>query len=327
MIPHIHDVQMIACDLITARIRVSLLAMVSEIHLFEDVFQNSLTGSVTVLDGAALPDLLPLVGEEYVWVSFQAPQSSKVIQQLLRVVKLTDRQYPTEEMTSYTLHVVGIELVGNQQQRVSRAFQNQPVSEMAEVLIRTAFPGSPKLATLDVEATTLRTDLVIPNMNPFQAINLCGARARSSQDGRANWVFWESLGSGWHWRSLGSVVGQAPVTSVDFVYGNVPTDDPLSLFRHAEALQQTQGFDVLKNLGSGFYGSRVLMHDIIRGGYVVSDSTYLERFGDHPHCGDVPYPLCRPSQMASVDLSPGEFVGDPSGGDYGGGPLDSCHAA
>jgi len=306
--PHLHDVNLRDCDPITQRTRVSLLAMVSEISLFEDVFQNCLTGTIKVMDVAGLPDVLPLVCEEFIYLEYQAPQSPRRIAQILRVVKITDRTYPTEELTAYTLHVVSLELVINATQRISQSFRNQTASQIAEMLIRQSFPSSPKLLNLDIEPTTQRIDLMIPSMSPLQAINLCASRALSEQDHRANWLLWEST-TGWHFRSLASLFSQKPVTTIDYVYANLATDDAFSKFRHAEQMTQAVGFDVLRNLTSGFYCSRVIMHDIIRGGYVVSDSTYLDEFGDHPHTvSNTAHPFCSAAQIKSVNPETQQFL-------------------
>ena len=303
MIPYPHAVSLRACNLITPTLQVSLVAMLAELNVYEDVFQNCLTGSVILVDGQGLPDCLPLCGEEYVYVEWTVPISATRIQQLFRVVRLTDRTYPTEEFTRYTLHLAAVEMVSDVTQRLSMGFQNQPVSTMAQTILQTQFPGSIKLAGLDLEPTTTPTDVLVGQMSPLQAMNLMASRAESADGTIANWLFWENL-TGWHFRSLSSLFGQTPVTRLSTVYGNLTDPDPLAAFRHTESLAQQTGFDVLRNLASGFYANRTILHDIIRGGYVQSDTNYLEDFGTRPHTvtgGASAYPLCRPAQQTVLN--------------------------
>lgn len=277
---------------------IGLIGMVKELHIFESIFENTLSGYVVLTDMASLPDWVPFIGQEYLYVAFNRPGSTTPVTQLFRITKFDQRSWTTDERQQYTLHFVTPEFYQNQLLRFSSHFADQSCTDIVKSIFRTQFNGSAK--TVNVDPTTQKVSLTIPNYTPFEAINFVASRTLSDDQRRANWLFWETV-DGFEFQSVSTLILAAPVATVDYVQAGL-TETAIQKYNHAESMYQPSGFDVLSNIASGFYRARLFVFDMMAGSYSVINSDYLTDFNARPHLTENPYnaqPLCLPVQVAA----------------------------
>ena len=105
----------------------------SNLNIYEDIFANSLTGSIQITDSIGLMETVPIIGEETIHIHvrtrgfkrergsnttiipgpFQGSESDGIINLKFRVIKLTDLNKLNDGMISYTLHLVSEEYIIN----------------------------------------------------------------------------------------------------------------------------------------------------------------------------------------------------------------------
>lgn len=90
-----------------------LIDYMVEFGLYEDMFNNCLTGYVVISDSRNLVATLPIIGDEYVYFSYKTPDfpESSRINRALKVFSITNRKVVRDTNTTlYTLELCAPEL-------------------------------------------------------------------------------------------------------------------------------------------------------------------------------------------------------------------------
>ena len=176
----------------------------------EDIFNNSLSGALTVYDTQDVRTILPLTGLERLSVKFNTPglpgyemtEDNGVPFQIYKVDSV--RKDPTNDIGQfYKIYFCSPEMYNNQLTTVSRAYTG-PVEEGVKDLVRSSkYLNSKKL--LYVEPTKTNAKYVIPSTKPFKAINFLASQAIAGKYNNAGYRFFETS-RGFHFRSLESML-------------------------------------------------------------------------------------------------------------------------
>ena len=193
----------------------------SNLNIYEDVFANSLTGSIQITDAIGLMETIPIIGEETIHVHirtrgfkkergnsttvipgpFQGSESEGVINLKFRVIKLTDLNKLNDGMISYTLHLVSEEYIINLKSKVMkssldpRSFEPRRISVIIKSLYTQFFKRGRIAKKIFIEPTKNPSSLVIPNYPPFKAFNFLASRAVSAGEHAvgSNFLFYETV--------------------------------------------------------------------------------------------------------------------------------------
>jgi hypothetical protein len=145
----------------------------------EDIFNNSLSGALTVYDTQDVRTILPLNGLERLSVKFNTPglpgydmtEDNGVPFQIYKVDSV--RKDPTNDIGQfYKIYFCSPEMYNNQLTTVSRAYKG-PVEDAVRDLVRSKKYLNSKKPLL-IEPTATNAKYVIPSMKPFKAINFLG---------------------------------------------------------------------------------------------------------------------------------------------------------
>src|ERR1043166_7920139 len=83
---------------------------INEIDIYESVWDDTLSGSITLTDIAALPEYIPLVGIEYLFLKFSIDigeeEGPKEFERMFQIVGLRNQQFIRNEQRMYTLDIV-----------------------------------------------------------------------------------------------------------------------------------------------------------------------------------------------------------------------------
>ena len=101
-----------------------------------------------------------------------------------------------------TLHFASAEMLRNQRVRVSKAYDGAYDKAVADIFKSSNILNSKK--PLFLERTRLNQKIVVPNLRPFDAINMFCSRSLSTISNSASFFFYETT-QGFHFRSLDSM--------------------------------------------------------------------------------------------------------------------------
>ena len=213
-----------------------------ELNIFEDLFSNVLKGTFTFLDTQGWAEIIPLIGDETLVISYSTPggQSTQVDIQS----QDPDSQTASEEITKqrfkvydcvevgigekgkmYKLSLVSEEYMFNKKMKVSKGYKGVRYDEMVTDVMKKLNKESDNLNKRIYAETTLSDhNVIVPNWTPFQAINFFASRSLSAdiqpmeqEEGSENssptarpigslFVFYEKFGTGFFYESIESMI-------------------------------------------------------------------------------------------------------------------------
>ena len=213
-----------------------------ELNIFEDLFSNVLKGTFTFLDTQGWAEMIPLIGDETLVISYSTPggggtqvgvqsedpdsqtASEEITKQRFKVYDCVE--IGTEERTKiYMLSLVSEEYMFSKKMKVSKGYKGVRYDEMVIDVMKKLNKESANLNKRTYAETTLSDhNVIVPNWTPFQAINFFASRSLSAdiqpmeQDEGSNnpsstarpigslFVFYEKLGTGFFYESIESMI-------------------------------------------------------------------------------------------------------------------------
>ena len=213
-----------------------------ELNIFEDLFSNVLKGTFTFLDTQGWAEMIPLIGDETLVVSYWTPgaegtqvetesqdlesqsSSEEITKQRFKVYDCIE--VGTEERTKvYQLSLVSEEYMFSKKMKISRGYKGMRYDEMVTDVMKKLNKESDNLNKRTYTETTLSDhNVIVPNWTPFQAINFFASRSLSAdiepveqEEGSDNppptarpigslFVFYEKFGTGFFYESIESMI-------------------------------------------------------------------------------------------------------------------------
>jgi hypothetical protein len=275
---------------------------VQQIDIYENIFDNTISGTLAILENVGLTEYIPLVGVETFALVFEIDTALGVrrFARSFRVVSITDQTFPRHDWRLYTVRLVTNEFVNSVSGRVCRAFHDMSCEEAVKNILLTDLNVDPAVMKTD-EETFGKVDIVIPNYMPLQAINYFTTLAQTKKEPReSNFLFFETL-DGFHFTSIAKLITDGLANPDKKVFdvnpGQMTTEPtvPESVALNAiMRVHQEQSFDLLFDIASGMLRSRMVTFDFLA--RTVSqdkdgDSRYTDSFKATTHLDKYPtYP-------------------------------------
>ena len=264
--------------------------MVVEINIFEDIFKNSISGSVLVTDTRNIFSKLPMMGQEKLSLKIATPSfadKKDIIDfteeyEWFDIHKISSRMEVGSGAQIYDLQFVSPEVVKNTRRRVSTSGKGS-INEIVLDLLSKNKDGVQTGKEIFIEETLGSRKFVIPNSNPFTFITKLTKEA-ISKNGSPHYFFFENK-NGYHFRSLQSLYSE-PVK--DNFHGGDKAHDEIQDPGQINSGKQAQSFarilesklnsdkDLLLNSLTGMFGGKVIEHDIYNKKYNVKTFNYFD---------------------------------------------------
>jgi len=279
---------------------VDIKGLVVELNIYESMFANALTGSLVISDSTGLIGKLPIQGTERLTFKLSTPGSLTIdcteeSGHPMHVYAVSDKQQDNDTKEIFVLHFASREFLRNIRTRVSQAYSGRMNEMVASIVGDENYLDSRK--TLNVQKTRNQDKITIPNMHPFQAINMLQKRAMADDSQSVGYHFYETP-RGFHFRSWESLFvdsrGNPRVAKQSFEYmqGNMTDSTAYSKDKNrvTHDYQSVEGYrfinsshDVATNQASGTYANRVISHNLYDKSYKISDYHYHNYFNDTKH--------------------------------------------
>ena len=303
------QVRLHTCTIYSSNLNAGLdiLSGVARIDVYESIFQNTISGSISVTESDGWIEAVPFVGIEILHLSFSILQgvgvdsTPKTYNRLFRVTKVHEQTYvKSNGMRAYTIEFVTQEFFASASKRISRRFQMSCSDAVQSILENDLRDKSidAKASASFVPPSPLPTwgqvDIVIPNYTPLRAINYFAMLSLESQDRTSGgYLFFETL-EGLHFTSVRRLIQlgkskDVPTLQVHPSLKNT-SDDNVDVERDAVfRIHQEQTFDLLGGVASGLYRSRALHFDLLSNKFsLIDDTSYTESFKQSKHLNTYP---------------------------------------
>ena len=282
--------------------KTDILPIVQELNIYESIYNNAITGTVIVGDTKNQIARMKLQGLERISFKVTTPGQTGLKDSIdfsretgdpLHVYKITDRKMVNNNLMVYKIHFASREFMRNTRLKVSQAYTGTLDSMVHE--ITKDYLDSKK--TLFVESTSNQDKIVIPNMRPFDAINMIAKKAiPQNSRGGVGYYFYETT-KGFNFRSWESMVSsksnfkRTPRDEFFYQPAKIPGSDPkavndraLQELRTIEEYEFANNFhDVAANTVLGTYGHRVITYNLFDKNIETNDYHYHDQFNESKH--------------------------------------------
>lgn len=307
-------------------ISIDLKDIYSEINIYEDLFSNTISASITLVDTLNLLNKIPIVGHEAVKIRYKtsldfSDMNEDGIKEItFRVSGVSGRVLsPNRKAQIYTIEMVSQPFMSDMTRKVNRSYSGN----IGEIIINIfdtyikpydlnfgKFFKEPELL-FDVGIAN-DYQCIVPGLTPFQSINWLLSRAVSEHNAEdvSFLLYQDSNTQEYKVSSLNTLMSQDTVSQV-YYYGNVFSGGDTkygernrsNVFNIVKNFNIGETFNLLDTVDIGLFSGAVLSHDLIKkeveinlydyNSFVFSDRTQAE--GKNP-----------------VIPESNEFVGSPS---------------
>ena len=289
----IEDVRLVSYNGFEINIKKLLASFV----IYEDIYSNGISGSITILDAQNLAKNVPLIGQEELYISFYTPGVDSQAKNLRAKVFKVSAQLHGDEgsvTTLLKLEFASPLIVLSNTLKMNRSMVTMPYSKMVRSIYDDLKKLDSKLPNLDVEETVGTPSVIISNWSPLYAINWMSYRSTSSRNSMAcDYVFYEDL-LGYKYRSISSMKEMQPVCT----YRNISpgsSRDPNTGERNVERelrsiMQHTIGEvnDKMRLATLGTFASTQLVVETTTKSYYTQDYSYKADFNKMPKMNSYP---------------------------------------
>lgn len=269
----------------------------TKLHIYESVFNPTLTGELEVQDDMNLSSIVPLIGLETLRVKFKIynPQTKQYRTYPdgggtlpFAVYNQTARVPSSQAAETYRLGLTSRELISSAEKRFSRAFTNQRVEEVINTIL-TEYIRTPKRKELTAlapdgaryfELTSNPFNFIAPYISPLGAIKLATLQAYATGQ-RSNYFFYETL-DGFYFRSLQQMIQlgkqqwtKNPVSVRRRMSGTSQTKQSFNELA-AEQIDIVTNFDFLYAVSQGYFASATIGVDVLSGQYRVTPTSIAD---------------------------------------------------
>jgi hypothetical protein len=271
--------------------KISIRKIVSELNIFESIFNKTLSGSLVVTDANNILANFPITGYERLEFKLRTPSINREFDfteesgHPVYIYKVTDVQGFNPRAQVYQLHFVSKEAITNEQVKVNTVYHQPTTNIVTDIVRNPNFLDSYK--DIYVEKSLGVHKYILPTISPFDAIDILGRETRSKNYDNSGFYFFETS-YGFQYRSLESMlaistsVARPSVASFSATPANIRNSDgQKNIAREMQVIQEhtiTSQFDTLKNLRNGVFASNLTTIDGLNKTISVYNFNYNDQY-------------------------------------------------
>jgi hypothetical protein len=274
--------------------------MYQELNIYESIYKNALTGSIVIIDAQNLIAKLEMQGTERISFTLSTPgamgdrsiiNASESTGHPFHAYKITDRKQLKPGTLMYTIHFGSREFMRNLRTKVSQAYNQRLDRSVYSIFLDENYLDSKKELTFEPCGNVDK--IVVPNMRPFDAINMIASKSMPEKSNGVGYYFYETT-KGFHFRSWDNMISsngkqERPIKQ-EFYYMPMNITDPdiedkiNHDFKSVEHYRFANTFhDVAANTMLGTYSHRVISHNLFDKSYAIEDYDYHYDFEFSKH--------------------------------------------
>jgi hypothetical protein len=246
---------------------VNIKNIMLELNLYEDIFSPVMTGSVTLGDAGDIISSYNLHGNEYILINIDKPTLDKPIIKTFRIYKISDRKFGTNSLQNYTIHFCSEELILSTQTIISKSYKGLTIDKMVNDILVNRLQTNPNKTSNGIFSTAKGNfDIIIPRMQPFEAIEWLTPRAYN--DNQNLFLFFENR-DGYNFTSYENLIS-LPVYNT-YSRSVKITSDPADNFNSYNFIGIIEDFDIIKAMKYGSFSSTLAVLDLVNRSYSATN--------------------------------------------------------
>jgi hypothetical protein len=273
-----------------------------ELNLYEDIFSNFLHGQIMISDSKSLLSRLPIIGEEFLVLSYGTPRLNAYFKKYFKVYSVTDQKTVRDNNTqTYILHFMSIEGIFDSNLSIFEPFSGT-ISEVAQRIYTSylATASYIKIVENDIiddeekktkflfTETQNKIKFISPGWSPSKCLNWLCSKAIPREGNACDYLFWEST-QGFFFGSIEDLIIDSETSNkLAGTYFYVPTGnfDSSDIFQKlflAQSFEVVSLVDNLKNSTNGFYANKIITYDPLKKTYETKEFDYPSNYDTFKH--------------------------------------------
>ena len=261
---------------------------VVSITLFENIFQNSMHGQLTVVDTNNLPMNMPLTGQDYLTLKIKTPNIQQpVVNHVFCITQLMSSGELSTGAITYTFKLISPEALRNNRVRVQGSYTDTPSNVIEHVLTN----GIKSTKDMTIETTTGIRKYVSPYSRPFDFIRDITSESISSKSQSPNYLFYENT-KGFFFVTTDYLYNQGRVAEFE------PSDSGLLEahgkrdierdYRNMLNYVKDDTTNTVAAARGGMLGGRLVVYNIFNKNYEVHTHDYFRDFDNFSRISENP---------------------------------------
>ena len=280
---------------------IDLKYIVIEMNIYEPIYKNAVTGSIVITDAKNQIGRLEIQGLERIAFKLASPgitdaedllDASVETGEPFHVYKITDRKQVNQGLLVYTLHFASREFMRNLRTKVSQAYNGRLDMAVQKILQDENYLDTRK--RLKYEKTGNKDKIVIPNLRPFDAIQMIADKAiPEKSDAGVGYFFYQTV-KGFRFRSWESMVSKQgsslrkPKQTFHYMPLKHKDDSVENKIEHDYKSVQSYRFinnfhDVAANTALGTYAHKVISYNFYDKSFVSPEYNYHTEYQRTAH--------------------------------------------
>ena len=271
-----------------------------ELNIYESIYKSALTGSIVITDSQNLIGKLQINGTERISFKLSTPGANDMRSIVdasvetghpFHVYKITDKRQLKPNTMVYTLHFASREFMRNLRTKVSQAYNGRLDMLALSILTDKNYLDSKK--EISFEPCGNSDKVVIPNLRPYDAINMIARKSLPEKSKGVGYYFYETTKGIYFrsWDNMVSVRGSYDRPTVqEFYYMPMNLDNRVFQDKIAEDYKSVQSYrfvnnfhDVAANTAMGTYAHNVITYNLFDKSYKKTDYNYEYEFAQTKH--------------------------------------------
>ena len=171
--------------------------LVIEFHFLESIEEQAVRGHLSVLDAVGMVDDYPIIGEEFVEISYKDSYQRELTQKF-HVYSVTEGDIDKQgQKQLYQLNIHSLDFIKTESVEIRKSYRGT-ISDSVQDIFDEYFDLGGK--ELDIEETANEATIVVPSLTPWSAINLFAKKSFSDNSESSHFVFFESR-MGYHYKT------------------------------------------------------------------------------------------------------------------------------
>jgi len=292
---------------------VDVSAIFTSMSIYEDLFSNTMSSTLSFVDTNNLVKNLPIIGQnEKLKVTFKLPWENSEIEELtyeFEIFRVSVRVISTVgKRQVVTLKAVSKAQFKNIHTKISKSYYNT-IDGMVEEICKDYLDikkkdssnnkksSGDKLEILE-KTNSEKRKFIIPNWRPFDAINWLIERANAEGNAKAcHYLFYQNR-DGYKLTTIEKLL-EDDMPKMEYLYMPRKYRETDTRFRDVgHEMRNIQNLifeepgDRLNENIEGMYGSKILTHDIVRKKYETESFSLKKNWDDTKHI-ESEYPICK----------------------------------
>ena len=287
-------VEIESCYIVTPKNgMVDVTALVVKVTLFEDIMSPFITGTLSVVDATALNEILPLMGEELLYITIYTPGFEGDLYRrnmVAALYKMEKRENVKLKAVGYELCFMSVEGITDMNQRISKTYRGK-ISGIATSILK-SFPGLSTEKSALVEETSNGEIYTSNFWTPTQNLYYLSSKALNEIN-NPSYVFFEN-NEGFVFASLDRLFS-IPATFAFIRHSQMreaeDVQDAVDEYAKVLDISVPNQYDYIERLHEGFYGSTIYNYDLVTKrlnlrNFVAFDDLKKVRLNKHINMGD-----------------------------------------